>query len=304
MPIVGTVACAEIHDKPYCTHADLHSEGAFTVVYGAVSFFLLPRDPSSVFYLRTDQTQALLAALDRDRPPAENHEQLKASSVLGALTAPQVWLVGAQLFASGTALFSMAYFSPTIVQGLGYKGTAIQLYSVPPYAVSAVLSLFVCFWSDKTRHRGGFVIFSAVLQLIGYALYLSFKDKHVRYCSLFFQVMGAYVSAPLLSTWMPNNLAPFYRRVTGIVWGFIVTNCGGILSTWLFPTTEAPDYRKATSILLGLSCSMMVMACLNMAYLGAMNKRRKQRGGFDLANGAMDDAATLGDRSVHYKYIL
>lgn len=198
----------------------------------------------------------------------------------------------------------MAYFSPTIVQGLGYKGTYIQLYSVPPYAVSAVLSLFICYWSDYSRHRGGFIIFSAVLSLIGYALYLSFTDKRVRYCSLFFQVMGAYVGAPLLSTWMPNNLAPFYRRVTGIVLGFVVTNCGGILSTWLFPRHEGPNYRKATSLLLGLSCALIVMACLNMLYLSVINKTRKRRGGFDLANGAMDDAATLGDRSVHYKYIL
>jgi hypothetical protein len=28
-----------------------------------------------------------------------------------------------------------------------------------------------------------------------------------------------------------NNLAPFYKRVTGITLGFIATNSGGILST-------------------------------------------------------------------------
>lgn len=175
---------------------------------------------------------------------------------------------------------------------------------MPPYAVSAVVSLFVCYYSDHTRHRGGFIIFSAILSLIGYALYLAFKSPKVRYCSLFFQVMGAYVGAPLLSTWMPNNLAPFYRRVTGIVFGFVITNCGGILSTWLFPTKEGPDFKKATGILLGLSVAMMVLACVNMAYLGMMNRSRKRRGGFDQANGTMDDAAVLGDRSVHYKYIL
>lgn len=100
-----------------------HREGAFTVVFGVVSFWLLPRDPASVFYLKSHQTEALLAALDKDRPPAETHEKLTWSSILSALKAPHVWLVGAQLFASGTALFSMAYFvsSAKVVPSLTFS---------------------------------------------------------------------------------------------------------------------------------------------------------------------------------------
>lgn len=198
----------------------------------------------------------------------------------------------------------MAYFSPTIVQGIGYKGIYIQLYSVPPYVVSAALSLGLCWFSDMQKHRGAYILFSALLSIIGYALYLGSKSPKVRYCSLFFQVMGAYVGAPLLSTWMPNNLAPFYRRITGIVIGFILTNCGGILSTWIFPTYEGPDYVRATSLLLGLSVTMMVFTVLNMFYMGMKNKKRAAAGGFDPHAGVIDDVATLGDRSVHFKYIL
>lgn len=215
-----------------------------------------------------------------------------------------MWFMCGALFCSGTALFSMAYFSPTIVQGIGYKGIQTQLYSVPPYVLSTALSLAICYWSDATRMRGPFLIFSSLLSLIGYALYLGSKNPKVRYASLFFQVSGAYVGAPITSTWMPNNLAPFYRRVTGIVCGFIVTNCGGILSTWLFPTTEAPDYKRATSILLALCIAMIMFAGLNMAYLGWHNRKRAAAGGFEKGGPELDDQADLGDKSVHFKFIL
>ncbi|BEJ10861.1 hypothetical protein CspHIS471_0102830 [Cutaneotrichosporon sp. HIS471] len=279
-------------------------EGIITVVYAIACFWILPSDPSAVGYLSPEEKQAVIQALDIDRPPAEVHEELTARSVIGILGAPQMWLVCGALFCSGTALFSMAYFSPSIVQSLGHKGIMTQLYSVPPYVCSTALSLVVCFYSDKWHLRGPFIIFSAVLSLIGYALYLGSKNPHVRYASLFFQVMGAYVSAPLTSTWMPNNLAPFYRRVTGIVCGFIVTNCGGILSTWLFPTTEAPNYKRGTSILLALCVGMGIFSAANMVFLAWKNRKRAAMGAFDKGGPELDDQAELGDKSVHFKFIL
>ncbi|KLT43441.1 MFS general substrate transporter [Cutaneotrichosporon oleaginosum] len=279
-------------------------EGLITVVYAFACFWILPRDPSDVGYLSPEERQAVLQALDIDRPPAEVHEKLTARSVIGILGAPQMWLVCGALFCSGTALFSMAYFSPSIVQGLGHKGIMTQLYSVPPYVCSTALSLIVCFYSDRWHLRGPFIIFSACLSLIGYALYLGSRNPKVRYASLFFQVMGAYVSAPLTSTWMPNNLAPFYRRVTGIVCGFIITNCGGILSTWLFPTTEAPHYKRGTSILLGLCVGMGLFAAANIVYLAWQNRKRAAVGGFEKGGPEIDDQAELGDKSVHFRFIL
>lgn len=281
-----------------------HSEGLLTVVYGFISFFILPKDPSKTKYLKAAEREAVIRAMDRDRPPAEFHEELSAKSVIGILSAPQMWLMCGSLFCSGAALFSMAYFSPTIVQGVGYKGIETQLYSVPPYVVSTALSLAACYWSDHIHMRGPFLIFSALLSVVGYSLYLGSKNPKVRYASLFFQVSGAYVSAPLTSTWMPNNLAPFYRRVTGIVCGFIVTNCGGILSTWLFPNSERPNYVRGTSVLLALCIGMIIFSALNMVYLGIMNRKRRRAGGFDENGPRLDDQALLGDKSVHFKFIL
>lgn len=100
-----------------------------------------------------------------------------------------------------------------------------------------------------------------------------------------------------------NNLAPFYRRVTGITMGFVATNSGGILSTWLFPTNEAPRYHRGTSVLLGLSAAICFWTVLNMLYLHHQNRKRAAANGVEEDNSDVNDGV-LGDRSVHFKYIL
>lgn len=190
-------------------------------------------------------------------------------------------------------LYSLAFFIPTVVQGLGYRGISTQLHSVPPYACSAVFAIASCYFSDSFRHRGSFVILSALISIVGYAMFLGSTNHQVLYGSLFLQVIGAYTMAPLLSSWMPNNLAPYYKRVTGVAFGFISTNSGGILSTWLFPTTDAPRYRTATWTALGLSLSIAALAVINSLYLALENRRK--------VSSNLQRAA--GDRDPSFKYI-
>ncbi|WRT63133.1 uncharacterized protein IL334_000036 [Kwoniella shivajii] len=277
-------------------------EGLLTVVCGAIAFFILPRDLASVRYLSHEERGALMLAHDIDGGATAEHEVFSVRHMLSAMRSPQLWLVFAMFFGNGVTLYSLAYFAPTIVQGLGYKGISIQLHSVPPYACSAVFAVLACFLSDKFRHRGSFVIFASIISIIGYALFLSSTNHHVLYASLFLQVIGAYTMAPLLSTWMPNNLAPYYKRVTGIAFGFISTNSGGILSTWLFPTTDAPRYKKATWTALGLSVSIVVLAVANSAFLSLQNKNRDSAPAENLED-SVDSLDGLGDKEPRFRYI-
>ena len=60
----------------------------------------------------------------------------------------------------------------------------------------------------------------------------------LKYGSLFISISGAYSTLPPLSAWQSNNSECHYRRASSIAIGFISSNLGGILSTWvelLFP---------------------------------------------------------------------
>lgn len=57
-------------------------------------------------------------------------------------------------------LYAFSLFLPTIVQQMGYKSIHAQLLSVPPYAVAAVVTIFVGFVADRTRMRGEWMVSS------------------------------------------------------------------------------------------------------------------------------------------------
>lgn len=209
-------------------------EGIFTCVYGFIAFAILPRAPTTAWFLSQPEKDALVAALAVDRPPAEDEQKLTLRAVLDVFSAPHMWNMALQFFSSGAMLYASAYFAPTIVGAIGYKGIKVQLYSVPPYVCSAAFALGSCWLSDYLKLRGPFIMLAAIVSVIGYAMFLGSTNPKTLYAALFLQVMGAYAVAPLQSTWMREFLK-LNRKLT----------CQP--TTWLPSTGESPASPWALS---------------------------------------------------------
>jgi hypothetical protein len=124
----------------------------------------------------------------------------------------------------------------------------------------------------------------------------------MRYASLFLSIPGSYCSAPALATWNANNTAPHARRATAIAIGFIMTNSGGILATWLLGSLSPPPlYRKATITLLIFSVLMVPIAGANMYYLRLQNKRKAT---IRITMMRNREIPGLGDKSAWFVYNL
>lgn len=82
--------------------------------------------------------------------------------------------------------------------------------------------------------------------------------------------------------------------------GFVMTNVGGILSTWLFPTTEGPRYLKGTRILLGLTVAMIALIITNSLYLFTMNKKKAKA----IKEGQHPEVFGKGDLRTDFKYMI
>lgn len=72
-----------------------------TVVYGAIAFFILPRDARSARYLTEGEKEAILLAHERDRQMTEDREAFSWSGCFSACKAPQTWFMFLQFFCSG-----------------------------------------------------------------------------------------------------------------------------------------------------------------------------------------------------------
>ncbi|EON67345.1 hypothetical protein W97_06598 [Coniosporium apollinis CBS 100218] len=281
-------------------------EGLFTVVFGIFAFFVLPNTPHQVLTFTPEQADHCIRRLEADGPPESGKFSSKA--MLSAFKDLHIWLNCLALFCSGTCLFGLAYFTPSIVQGLGYSQTRTQLLTVPPFAIAFFVTMAAAYIADRYRCRGLTAIVTFCLAVVGFALFLTGTTIAVRYTALCFMVTGTYSSAPSLISWIPNNTAAHTRRATAIAMGFVSTNVGGIVSTWIYPKTSAPYYRFAARYNLSLVCIAIALIAGEVALLRWMNQRKEEKRK-DLLQGVEglsheDQFNELGDHHPDFRYTL
>lgn len=104
------------------------------------------------------------------------------------------------------ALVSYSGFSPTIIKSFGYTAARAQLFTVPPSACAAFLSLFDAFLSDGLRSRGIPIVCFALLCSIGWIILIAeTSNNKVRYFALHLAVIGSTCQGCLTISWVANT---------------------------------------------------------------------------------------------------
>ncbi|PBK63057.1 MFS general substrate transporter [Armillaria solidipes] len=246
-------------------------EGTFTVAWGLMSYFLMPRDAMAARFLRPAEREYVASQVVES-----GGEKFEWREVRKAFVAPHVWILGVIFFFSGAVLFGLAFFTSSIVQSLGYTAARSQLMSVPPFAAAFALSMTTAYLCDRFHIRGLVCVATSIIALIGFIIFLA----NTRYGSLFLSIPGVYTSAPTLSTWNSTNSAPHLRRATAIAIGFMMTSAGGILSTWLMGSlSTAPKYVLGTRVMVAFSGGMAVGSALCLGYFVWMNQKKRDMQG-------------------------
>ncbi|KDR72761.1 hypothetical protein GALMADRAFT_126423 [Galerina marginata CBS 339.88] len=287
-------------------------EGLFSVVVGLVSFFLVPATPKDSKFLSESQKELIIRRLESDRPFVNPSDSFSVKQVLASIRSPHVVIMFMVYFMGGTGLYGLALFLPSIVNQLGFSANKSQLLSVGPFAAGFVVTLLLAYLSDRYKSRAVPLILVSLLSVAGFSIYLTSKDKHVLYGSLYLMVPGIYGKTPVIAAWISNNSEPYYRRATSIALGFIATNAGGILSTWLYPTKEGPRFHRTTVINLIFTIMVIVLAGINALLLSWKNKQKEHSraeilGPFSTEkepDGGVRAWVELGDRHPDFRYVI
>lgn len=256
-------------------------------------------------FFTDDERKLAIARLLADRPLAVNEngdtvilaEPFSWYRVGQAVFSIKTWLSAIAYFAILSALYSFGLFVPSIVQGLGYSAINAQLYSVPPYAVAAFLTVIAAYVSDKYKIRGPIMLAFLPLSIIGYAVIGHTTDLRLKYGMLFLMAAGLYPSVPPVLVWLSNNYTSHYTRATAIGLQLAIANCGGFVAAFVYPATQAPSYEPSHTLIMGLLCGAWVLVALKCAYLYYIN-RQKAAGKFDKYIGCGDD------KDPDFKYVL
>ncbi|KAG6889526.1 hypothetical protein C0995_000408 [Termitomyces sp. Mi166 len=292
-------------------------EGVFSILFGISTFFTLPHSPARAPFLSDAEKHYVISRL-RETGAISRDDEADVFSwrqVGKAFTLPHAWMLyficfftdpvfalTEDILSTGAITYALAYFTPSIVVGLGYTQAQAQLYSVPPRAVAFFVTMITAYLSDHFGARGINLMFSSILMIIGLVLFLVSKSSHVKYGSLFLIVSGSDSAGPAPSTWNANNVAPYPRRATATAVTSLMTNSGGILATWLLGSlSPSPLYRDATITLLTFAVLTLMIAGINIAYLSSQNKRKSA---IRATTACETEPPGLGDRSAWFIYSL
>ena len=208
-------------------------------------------------------------------------------------------------FGADNTASSFAAFQPTLVQALGYKPADAQVHTIPVYMVAFVCSLLAGYVSDRLAHRYAFCMLGVALATTGWALQLAQTvSAGVHYFSLFLTLAGTYILMPVLVVWLSNNMGGSYKRslATGVQIGG--GNLANFVSSNVFLSSEAPAYRTAYSVGLGLQLMAGLACTLMVLGLWRENRRRDRAGPGQGDDFAVEEKRTLGDDHPSFRYTL
>ena len=112
--------------------------------------------------------------------------------------------------------------------------------------------------------------------MIGYIMFLATDqlDKNTRYGATFIITSGAFSFGALCNSQTSANLASDTARAAGIGTTVMMGNIGGLISTWSFLPTDAPNFRIGNGLNLGTSTTILLLSIGLTFYMKWDNKKR------------------------------
>jgi sugar phosphate permease len=277
-------------------------EGIPAVLLGILTIFFLPNRPESTTFL-TERERAI--ALDRMNraTSGDTGAVVNRSHVRMAFKDWRIYTAGVIYFGLNCALASISAFLPTILKTLNYTNARAQLFTVPPYAVAAVVLVGFSYASDRVQSRGFFMAASCSIGAIGYLLLLTVHENlRVRYFATFCITSGTYTTIGLIIAWFAHNLGSETKKATGIPMFMAIGQCGSVLGSHIYPKTQGPAYTQGFAI--GCALEFLGAVCciiLSISYRRE-NARRDKLYGKPVDNARVD-THELADQAPNFRYM-
>lgn len=221
-----------------------------TVFVGLFCWWMVFDFPDTARFLTRDEKLRTMRRLTADNQARAETEKLNRKYIFAALKDWKTWGYAVLYMGCLCPLYSFSLFLPTILVGMGYKGTTAQLMSVPPYAVAASMTVFIGWLADRTRWRGYCNIVISFIGCVGFAMLLSTTNPRVQYAGTFLGAMGIYPTVSNSLSWASNNVEGVYKR--GVMVGTVVGwgNLNGVVASNIYITSEKPKYTTGHATVL------------------------------------------------------
>lgn len=227
------------------------------------------------------------------------------SQVVQAFKDWKLYVYSLMYLSVANPLYSLALFTPQIIQDLEFTGASANLMSVPPYVLGFLTTVASAFVSDRLLVRAPFIVFWMGIVTVGYIILLCDVAPGVKYFALFLTVSGSAPSIASCITFIGANYGPVYTRATAMGLFFMSGNAAGLVSSNIYKKQDAPKYLAAHSVNLAFSAVAIICAIVLALANIRENKRRDalygrvdaRKDGGGNADPAAGQSAEKGEKS-------
>lgn len=250
-----------------------------------------------------EQTEAVerLQAFDTT---AKN--KIQWSQVLSGLSDYKNYVHMTIHFCCNYSFAALSNFLPSILESMGYTSINAQGLAAPPYLVSFLCCVAAAFLSDRFSNRGGLITFFAIIGTIGYLILTCVQDETktaARYAGIWLATCGIFPALALNITWLLNNQGGESKKGAGMAMLAIFGQCSSLISSSVFPDSDAPLYTKGCGIGSALT-GLIAFLALGLSITLAVENRRRERVYGVVGLHERVDVTNGGDKNTRFRYLI
>src|SRR5712691_6530918 len=205
-------------------------EGFPAVIFGVLTYFLLPNRPAEAKFLTESEKDWIITQLKDEE---DNKRETHQLSAVGAFGQRRVWHLAGAVVLHGAAAYALFFWIPQVVKTVsqGYSNTAVGLLMMVPYAIGLLAMILISRNSDRKLERRWHV---AIPATIGGIACLVFGATH----SIFFVVFLLSVAVGCVCGYLgplwalPSEFLTGASAASGIALITTFVNLGGFVGPY------------------------------------------------------------------------
>jgi len=251
--------------------------GCLTILFGILTFFIMPDNPMAVTWLTPKEKIALLKHISVNQTGVEN-KRVRVAEIWESLRDPQVWLTWASIFLLAcTAGITVAY-SATLIRNFGYTAKQATLLNMPGGLVSITAQAIPAYFMRRSiGHRWGWAMATLIPTILGSAL-ISFLPNTNKAGLLAGIYLISCLPGPLTVfwSWAPANIAGATKRAFVVAIMGAMSAAGSSVGPQTFQAKDAPDYFPAKITALVTQATSGLFIILLFVWYVFQNKTRRK----------------------------
>jgi len=275
-------------------------EGSVTAAVALLSKWIVSDFPEDTRWLSVEERAMVLARLKTDTVDA-TAEHLTFTRFLWVMRDWKIYCGGFMYLFCVTTSYSIALFEPTLLSAMGYTNVQAQLLSIGPYALAFVATIICAILADRTRHRFPYCMLGICISIIGYIIIMAnpLTKPGVSYFATFLMITGAYITQPLILTWVQNNTLGHYKRSVASAWVVGFGNISGIVASLIYTT---PPFTMPYSI--GVAFMALCGICSFIFWFFCRRENKKRDRGERDYRFQDSDIGNKGDDHPAFRFAL